>query len=69
MKETLTQHGECAQCGYPVITITTNQLDLEALDPGSHWDWWMYCTNKTCEHHVGCGYFQTDPSWLIRHPR
>ncbi len=69
-REDVTIHGHCRACGYTVISVCCNVGEWEKLDPQEEtWDWWMYCTNKTCVHHVGEGYFQTDPSYLIRNVR
>lgn len=64
--EGVTEHGHCKDCGYAVISVCCNEGDWQQLAAGREWDWWMYCTNKTCTNHAGVGYFQTDPTFLDR---
>lgn len=59
----------CGRCGWPAIEVAVND-DMIAYakqqDPvnGPYADWWIYCSNKGCEHHTGTvsNMFE-DPSW------
>ena len=53
----------CRACGWGVVfAICAEGMGTTA--PYSEWDWWVYCGNKTCEHHGGEGQFQVDPDWV-----
>lgn len=54
---------QCKTCKWPVISTLCND-GMMTTPPYSEWDWWMYCSNKTCEHHQGEGYFQDTPDFI-----
>jgi hypothetical protein len=57
-------YGSCKVCGWPVLCCCCND---GTWGDGS-WDWWAYCTNKTCENHDGEGVFQDIPEWIMEDP-
>lgn len=50
----------CKECGWPVIDACCN-WDYEK---SKGWDWWVYCSNKSCKNHEGEGSFQNDIEWI-----
>ncbi|WP_426770820.1 hypothetical protein [Enterobacter cloacae complex sp. 363J6] len=34
--------------------------------PYDEWDWWIYCSNKTCKNHEGEGKFQNHIKFVER---
>lgn len=50
---TIKQLGTCKSCGWPVIFACCNDGFGKNLKDGDCADWWTYCTNKGCDHHVG----------------
>lgn len=53
----------CNCCGWPIIFVCCNGSFIKFKD-ANKWDWWYYCSNKTCEHHDGEGIFQNRPDWV-----
>lgn len=53
----------CNNCGWPVIFVCCNG-EMASNKPYSEWDWWNYCSNKTCINHTGKGVFQNKPEWI-----
>lgn len=58
--------GRCRTCGWPVVVCCVNDGMADTV-PYKEWDWWNYCSNPTCEHHVGEGEFQGAPDWVVTH--
>ncbi|QQG32311.1 hypothetical protein CkP1_0118 [Citrobacter phage CkP1] len=63
MAQTHITKGRCAVCHWPVISALCND-GMSKVNPYNRFDWWYYCSNKTCQHHKGEGVFQYDPEWL-----
>lgn len=61
------QGAECAECKWPIISVCCND-GMAQTEPYSHSDYWAYCSNKTCQHHVGESLDQFDPDFVIRIP-
>lgn len=59
--ESATIRGYCKTCGWPVVDMCCNG-DVN-IEPYCKWDWWLYCSNPTCENHKGEGVFQNDVKW------
>jgi len=57
----------CLDCGWPIVHICCND-GMGQIDPYCTWDYWAYCSNKTCVNHVGQGWDQEDPSFSFRQP-
>jgi hypothetical protein len=56
--------GTCKSCGWPVVFLLCNDA-LATTPPYSGSDWWMYCSNPTCEHHSpGEDVWQGSPEWV-----
>ena len=54
----------CDNCGWPIIFVCCNN-EMRNLYPTE--DYWMYCSNKGCESHIGEPYGQHHkPSFLKR---
>ena len=51
----------CKECREMVI----EQLNNTQLARYDGWDWILYCANVECDHHMGDGYFQEDPEWVV----
>lgn len=56
----------CKACGWPIVHACCNG-EMANL-PWDGWDYWGYCANKGCKHHAGEGWFQHDPSFVMRGP-
>jgi hypothetical protein len=56
-------YGTCRDCGWPIVDAICGNSEVGWGD--GTWDYWAYCSNKTCEHHDGKGYEQEDPEWLV----
>lgn len=54
----------CKSCGWPIISCCVNN-EMAATKPFKDWDWWVYCSNKACDHHRGTGVFQTRPDFVV----
>lgn len=57
-------HAWCGDCGWPIVDACCND-GLATTEPYNGWDWWMYCSNKTCKNHPGEGVFQNWPDWIL----
>ena len=51
---------ECKDCGYAIIYVCCNAA-LATTKPYSDYEWWHYCSNKTCHNHNGVGVSQDEP--------
>lgn len=56
------QNAHCSVCGYPVIDACCNAPFTDFIKDGQLYDYWQYCTNKSCVHHEGdgIGYYWAD---------
>lgn len=54
----------CKVCNWPVIFACCNDNFLDGVEDEEDWDWWVYCSNKGCTHHVGEGKFQKGIDWV-----
>ncbi len=53
----------CHACGWPVVFACNNEGFC--MSPAHNmWDWWVYCSKKSCENHSGEGIFQDLPDWM-----
>ena len=52
----------CKDCGWPIIDVCCND-SFQNFKDASKWDWWYYCSNKSCKNHAGQGVFQEEPDW------
>lgn len=57
----------CKACGWPVVHVCCND-GMFNTPPYAEWDWWGYCSNKTCVKHEGEGWDQSDPDFMYRAP-
>ena len=57
------EHANCDWCGWPVVSAYCNGSFCDFKD-AAQWDWWFYCSNKSCKNHDGEGVFQDDPDWV-----
>jgi hypothetical protein len=58
-------HGQvCRDYGWPIIDVCCNGTFTEYKD-AAEWDWWYYCSNKSCRNHDGEGIFQDTPEWIV----
>lgn len=55
----------CKECGWPIVDVSCNDNFL-GFTSGEVWDWWYYCSNKSCKNHRGEGVFQDQPEWIQR---
>lgn len=64
---TLLESFRCNNCHWPIIHICCNEnfLDFSKED---YWDWWVYCSNKSCKNHYGSGIFQELLDWFEKTP-
>lgn len=46
----------CKDCGYPVIDVLCN-LPFSEYSNAKNFDYWSYCSNKSCKNHDGAGYY------------
>lgn len=53
----------CKECHWPVVSTLCND-GMGVHQPYAEWDWWYYCSNKTCINHHGNGVFQDTPKWV-----
>jgi hypothetical protein len=60
--------GRCLRCGWPVVDCCVNGA-MAMADPWQGEDYWMYCANPACVHHIGEGYLQADPDWYSPTPK
>ncbi|MGS1687102.1 hypothetical protein GHT72_028275 (plasmid) [Klebsiella pneumoniae] len=51
----------CRDCHFPLICV----MNI-TKPPYDEWDWWIYCSNKTCKNHEGEGKFQNTPDFVER---
>ena len=58
---TILQKYYCGDCGWPIVDACCNFDYKDSLE----WDWWYYCSNKSCKNHDGEGVFQVDPEWVV----
>jgi hypothetical protein len=58
----------CRDCGWPIISAVCSGSFADFED-AANWDWWMYCSNKSCVNHRGVGVFQDWPKWIVRDPK
>jgi hypothetical protein len=56
-------NGFCIDCGWPVIHACCNG-DFTLFNDSDSYDYWYYCSNKSCKNHTGTGVFQDDPEWF-----
>ena len=54
------QNCKCRDCGWPIIDMCCNDQDMQFAE----WDWWQYCSNKSCSNHFGEGVFQNTPHFV-----
>jgi len=54
------QNSKCRDCGWPIIDMCCNGQ----VEPFGLWDWWQYCSNKSCKNHFGEGVFQNQPEFV-----
>ncbi len=54
------QNSKCRDCGWPIIDMCCN----DQIPPYDEWDWWQYCSNKSCKNHFGEGVFQNTPDFI-----
>ena len=55
----------CNCCGWPIVFVCCND-SFNDFEDAIDWDWWYYCSNKSCEHHEGEGIWQDTPDWVSR---
>lgn len=53
----------CTDCGWPVVEVCCNGNFLDKISEDV-WDWWVYCSNKSCVNHEGEGQFQNSIHWI-----
>lgn len=58
----------CSDCGWPVVHVCCNGDFLDDIST-EKWDWWVYCSNKSCHNHEGNGVFQDTPAWVSQVPQ
>lgn len=57
MKSDATMPGNvCKDCGYPIVDVLCNHPFSEYSD-AKNFDYWVYCSNKSCKNHDGAGYY------------
>lgn len=63
--ETVSIYGNtyCLECGWPIIHVCCNG-SFCYFKNAVNFDWWLYCSNKTCSHHDGEGLFQNTLDWI-----
>jgi hypothetical protein len=52
----------CADCGWPIVKAMVND-EFENYPPAKEETWFIYCTNKGCKNHEGCGVYYEWPKW------
>lgn len=69
----IVQDAHCKDCGWPVIHACAN-WDTEKFPTQEHinqhpddeyYDWWGYCTNKSCINHHGRAWDQELPEFIV----
>ena len=60
---TIMEGVHCRDCGWPIIDVCCNG-SFAMFKDANRWDWWEYCSNKTCKHHEGQGIDQDRPEWI-----
>lgn len=65
MNASIIQNHKCKDCGWPVLNILCND-GMGKQEPYASWDWWYYCSNKTCVNHEGEGVFQNHIDWVVK---
>lgn len=63
MQTHIKEKNRCKDCKWPIVFSLCNDGLMETK-PYSEWDWWLYCSNKTCKNHAGEGFFQSTPEWV-----
>lgn len=64
MNAKMLESQKCKDCGWPVV-YTLNNGGMGIKEPYANWDWWYYCSNKTCQNHEGEGVFQDNIDWVV----
>lgn len=59
----VTLHGHCKYCGNPVVSCCNNDGWVDEYG-NDCWDWYVYCSSKTCVNHKGEGLFQDPVEWI-----
>lgn len=59
----IVQKVHCSDCGWPIISACCNH-PFTLYKDSDKWDWWFYCSNKSCKNHDGEGVFQNNPEWV-----
>ena len=54
--------NNCKSCGWPIVHVCCNGTFQNFKDAESY-DYWMYCSNKSCKNHDGEGISQSYPEW------
>jgi hypothetical protein len=69
----IVQDAHCKDCGWPIIHACAN-WDTEKFPTQEHinkhpddecYDWWGYCTNKSCINHHGKSWDQELPEFIV----
>jgi len=60
--ESILENKKCKTCGWSIVSVCCN--DGMAEGEWGKWDWWLYCSNKSCVHHEGEGVYQNIPDWI-----
>ena len=60
------ENCHCGDCGWPVIDVCCNDNFLDGVKDEEPWDWWYYCSNKSCKNHEGEGLWQNPIKWIVR---
>ncbi|ANA49457.1 hypothetical protein BI049_gp103 [Salmonella phage vB_SnwM_CGG4-1] len=63
MQTHIKEKHRCKDCKWPVVFSLCNDGMMDT-PPYNAWDWWLYCSNKTCKNHAGEGFFQYTPEWI-----
>jgi hypothetical protein len=58
------EKAHCNDCGWSIINVCCNG-SFNKFEDADKWDWWLYCSNKSCKNHHGEGVFQSWPDWVI----
>lgn len=63
---TILEKAHCSACKWPIVSALCND-GMAVTDPYASSDWWMYCSNKTCENHAGTAFALGDePEFVVR---
>lgn len=56
-------NANCSDCGWPIVHVCCNHPFTDFKD-SKNWDYWIYCSNKSCSHHEGEGVLEIDQDWV-----